>query len=80
MRRKGDKEELLEIRGEAWKRWGIGIDEDLTMEERKIRWKLLERAREERAKGKEVRVENRMIEIEGVKWIWDEEQEVVMKK
>ncbi|EZA47817.1 hypothetical protein X777_15286 [Ooceraea biroi] len=37
MRRKGDKEELLEIRGEAWKRWGIGIDEDLTMEERKLR-------------------------------------------
>ncbi|EZA52002.1 hypothetical protein X777_09436 [Ooceraea biroi] len=81
MRRRGDKRDLLEKRGEAWRRWGIGIDKDLTMEERRIRWRLLERAKVEKAKGKKVKVENRRIVIERVDWVWNvEEQNVVRKK
>ncbi|EZA46531.1 hypothetical protein X777_00064 [Ooceraea biroi] len=80
MKRRGDKKDLMEKRGEAWRRWGIGIDEDLTMEERRIRWRLLERTKEERAKGKEVKVENRKMEIEGVEWVWDEKEQDLVKK
>ncbi|EZA55679.1 hypothetical protein X777_04188 [Ooceraea biroi] len=75
MRGKGDKEDLMEKGEEAWRRWGIGIDEDLTIEERRMRWRLLERA-----KGKIVKVENRKMEIDGVEWIWDEREQELMKK
>ncbi|KMQ86293.1 hypothetical protein RF55_14747 [Lasius niger] len=40
-----DKEELWEKREEVWKRWGVNMDEDLTMEERRYRWKIREKAR-----------------------------------
>ncbi|EZA48020.1 hypothetical protein X777_14461 [Ooceraea biroi] len=75
MRGRGDKEDLMEKGGEAWRRWGIGIDENLTIEERRMRWRLLERA-----KGKIVKVENRKMEIDGVEWIWDEREQELMKK
>lgn len=35
------------------------VDEDLTMEERRVRWRKVERARIERKKGKNVMVTNR---------------------
>ncbi|EZA56784.1 hypothetical protein X777_03223 [Ooceraea biroi] len=50
------------------------------MEERKIRWRLMERAKIERARGKEVKVENRRIMIEGEEWVWDMEEQDVVKK
>ena len=75
MDKKEDKEELLERSGMAWKKWGVGIDEDLTLEERKMRWRLLERARAERAKGRAVVVTSRKLMVEGREWRWDTEDE-----
>ncbi|EFN60625.1 hypothetical protein EAG_01009 [Camponotus floridanus] len=54
MEKSKNREELLERGGEISRNWGTGMDEDLAMEERKIRWRLVERAREERAKGNAV--------------------------
>ena len=51
------------------------IDEDLTMEERRIRWRILEKARAERVKKKEVMVTNRKLMVEGREWRWDTEEE-----
>jgi len=59
----GDKEKL-----------GVGVNEDLTLEERRVRWKLVERARTERARGRVVVVTNRRIWIDGKAWGWDMEK------
>lgn len=59
MEEKKDKEDILEREGEIRRKWGIGIDEDLTMKERRIRWTIVETARRERAKGKRVVAKNR---------------------
>ncbi|KMQ86391.1 hypothetical protein RF55_14625 [Lasius niger] len=71
---KWDKEELWEKRGEIWKRWGIRIDENLTMEERRYRWKIREKARLERWMGRRVETTNREIWIEDKEWYWAEEE------
>jgi len=55
--------------GEIW------IEEDLTWEERKKRWKIRRIAREEEVKGKRVRVNQEGVWIEGLWWGWDEEVE-----
>jgi len=44
------------------------MDEDLTMEERRVRWKLVERAKTERARGRVVVTTNRRIWIDGKAW------------
>jgi len=49
----------------------VGVDEDLTMEERRVRWKLVERTRTERARGRVVVTTNRKIWIDGKVWGWD---------
>jgi len=49
--RERDRDEFLERMEEIWGRWRIEVKEDLTMEERKMRWRIKERARVERAKG-----------------------------
>ena len=54
MEREENEEDLLEKGGEIKRRWGVGIDEDLTMEERKARWRILEKARLKRARDREV--------------------------
>lgn len=54
-----DKKEVLERGEEIGRRWGVGVDEDLSMEERRLRWKMVEAARKERAKGKRAVVTNR---------------------
>ncbi|KMQ89658.1 hypothetical protein RF55_10686 [Lasius niger] len=41
-----DRDEVLERRGERGRRWKMSVDEDLTREERKIKWRIRERARE----------------------------------
>jgi len=56
----GNKEEL-----------GVGVDEDLSMEERRVRGKLVERARTERARRRIVVTTNRRIWIDGKAWGWD---------
>lgn len=41
-----DRKKMLDLGGEISRSWGVREDEDLTMEERKIR-RIVERAREE---------------------------------
>lgn len=48
------------------------MDEDLTLEERKLRWRILETARRERARGRVVDFTNREMCI---KWSWNEREE-----
>lgn len=43
----------MEREFEIRKNWSVAVDEDLTMEERKLRWRIMEKAREERRKGRE---------------------------
>lgn len=80
MEDKKDKRELLENGRMMWRRWEVGVDEDLTREERKIRWLMLERARKERKRGKEVMVRGRRIWRKGKKWGWNERNRLVQKK
>ena len=70
-----DKERILRARDELWRRWRIQIDEDLTMEERKTRWRMVERARRERRAGKRVIVTNRRMWVDGKEWRWIEEED-----
>lgn len=51
------------------------VDEDLTMEKRRVRWRMVERARIEREKGRNVMVTNRRMWVEGEEWRCDEESE-----
>ncbi|KMQ81690.1 hypothetical protein RF55_25540, partial [Lasius niger] len=44
MEEKGDRDEILEKRGEIGRRWRMEVDEDLTREERKMKWRIKERA------------------------------------
>lgn len=50
------------------------MDEDLTMEERRSRWRMVEMARRERARKKRVEVNNRELQVKGRRWIWSEER------
>lgn len=70
-----DKEEILEIAREVKRKWEVGIDEDLTMDERKMRWRILEVARRERARGRQIVVSNRDIWVDSVRWIWNNRKE-----
>lgn len=45
--------------------WRVKMNEDLTMEERRRRWRIMEMARRERARGKRVEVSNRELQVEG---------------
>lgn len=51
--------------------WRVGINVDLTMEERKRRWRIVEMARKERAKGKKIEVSNKELRMESRRWIWN---------
>ncbi|XP_071629476.1 uncharacterized protein [Temnothorax longispinosus] len=70
-----DRVEILEKSWEIRRKWEVGVDEDLTMEERKARWRIVTKAREEKAKGREVRITNRRIWIENREWRWNEGRE-----
>lgn len=50
------------------------MDEDLAMEERRSRWRMVETARRERARKKRVEVNNRELRVKGRRWIWSEER------
>ncbi|XP_071641854.1 uncharacterized protein [Temnothorax longispinosus] len=69
-----DKEEVIERCDEIWRRWEIGVDEELTLEERAYRHKLVERAREERTRGNAVVLTNRRMWINGREVKWEEER------
>lgn len=61
LEREEDKKELLKKGWKIKRKWGIGVDEDLTMMERKIRFKIVERARMERVRGRSVVATNRRL-------------------
>lgn len=63
-----DRAEVLERGWEIRRNWRVGVDEDLTMEEKRIRWKLVERARSERARGNVVVMSNKKVWINGKAW------------
>lgn len=69
-----DKRELLEHGRMMWRRWEIEIDEVLTREERRIKWMMMERARRERSRKKEVVINGKRMWIEGEEWVWNEEK------
>ncbi|KMQ87341.1 hypothetical protein RF55_13388 [Lasius niger] len=75
MEKEGDKDEVLERMGEIGTRWRMSVDEDLTREERKMKWRIKERARLERNRGKWVEYDSRRIWTEGREWKWDEQTE-----
>lgn len=64
------KKEVLGKGEEIGRLWRVGINVDLTMEERKRRWRIVEMAR--RAKGKKVEVNNKELRMESRRWIWNE--------
>ncbi|KMQ84208.1 hypothetical protein RF55_18199 [Lasius niger] len=74
-RREKQKDRVLERRGEVGRRWRLSVDEDLTREERKMKWRIKERARLERNRGKRVEYNNRRLWVDGREWKWDEEVE-----
>lgn len=45
MEKERDKDELLLRSGEIKKKWDIGMDEDLTLEERRTRWRMVGKAK-----------------------------------
>lgn len=49
---------------------GMGVDEDLTMKERRLRWRMVEAVRQERAKRRRA-VTNRELRVDGRRWRWD---------
>jgi len=53
------------------------IMEDWTWRERRMRWRLVELAREEERKGRNVRIGYGKIKIGENWWRWDEEEEVL---
>lgn len=68
-----DKEEILEKEVEIGRLWRVEVDEDLTMEERRRRWKIVEAARRKRARGRRVELNNREMWVEGRRWVWRRE-------
>lgn len=53
MKDEKERKELLERGREIWRRWRIGVEEDLMFdEERRIRWRMMERVRMKRGKGR----------------------------
>jgi len=56
----------------------VWIEEDLTWEERKVRWKIRQLAIREKAKGKRVRIGQGGLWVEGKWWGWVEERGELM--
>nr|XP_034195026.1 cilia- and flagella-associated protein 251-like [Osmia lignaria] len=69
------KKEMVWTKNEIWDRWRVAVDEDLSKEERRMKWRIKEKAREERRKGNWVEFNNRRIWIEGEEWKWNERAE-----
>lgn len=73
---KEDKEEIMRRSSEIWRRWEIGVDEYLTIEERAYRHRMVKKAKEERKKGRSVIMTNKRIWIDGREAKWDERRGV----
>lgn len=79
MEEEEDKKELLGKGGKIWRRWRIGIEEDLTLEEKRIRWRMMERVRRGRVRGRHV-IKGKRIWLNGKKWEWDEDKGQLREK
>lgn len=64
LEKKKDKKEVLEKGEEIGRLWRMEMDEDLMMEKRKRRCRMVEMARRERAKGKKMELSNRELRME----------------
>lgn len=62
-----DKKEVLEKGTEIGRLWRVGVDEDLSMEERRRKWKMVEAARREKTRERRVEMNNREMWVEGRK-------------
>lgn len=67
-----NKRQVLRRREEIGRRWRLGVDEDLTLEKRRMRWRMVKAARRERARGRRAVATNRELWVDGVRWRWDE--------
>lgn len=74
MKKELDRDALLERREEIVRRWGVLIDEDLTRDERKLKWRIKEKARLEGKRGRRVEFDSGGIWIKGKEWKWSEEE------
>lgn len=72
----GSEGERREVLRNKWKLRGenVWIEEDLTWEERKVRWKLRELVSEQRSEGKLARLGQGGVWMEEVWWKWDEDR------
>lgn len=61
--------EMYEERGRIGRIWGVGVNEDLSMEERSKRWKIVKAVRKERAKGRYVEMTNRELWVKNINYI-----------
>lgn len=68
---KVERDYILSKRKEIRDTWAIGVDEDLTMEERRMRLMMMEVARRERRKGRKVEGNNRELWVDNRKWSLD---------
>lgn len=75
-----ESEMKRKIMRNKWKLRGeeVWIEEDLTWEERRLRWKMRQFAIKKEKRGKKVRIGERGMWIEGVWWRWDEKREKMM--
>lgn len=64
-----DKEEVLRKGEKIGKLWRMRIDEDMSMEEKRRRWRMMEAARRERARVKRMELSNRELWVEGRRWL-----------
>lgn len=76
----GNEEERMEVLRKKRSLVGkkIWIDEDLSWEVRRVRWRLREIAREEEEKGRKTWVAHERIRIDGEWWRWDKERQVLL--
>lgn len=58
----------------------IYINDDMTKEERKVQEKVRIRAREEKAKGRRVKLGFQKVKIDDEQWIWSKEEKELVKK
>lgn len=67
---KEERQKVLQLRGRLREEFGVVVDEDLSYEDRRLRWRIKIKAVEERRAGKMVVEEPRRIGIDGAWWTW----------
>lgn len=70
LKEREDRRQVLQSRERIADNFGVLVDEDLSFEERRARWKIRERAMVERRAGRLVVEESRRLGVDGVWWKW----------